>query len=351
MAWWSRVPYETRLARSVANEHSMIFFRPFDLAAVLAQVRVIYDVDPSALKPAGPLASRLASLGWTMTAIGSAVFVVVMCLMLIPIMRRRDASMEGPPREVNERAWVVYGGAAIPAIILAILFVITLGAYRATEPTDANPLTIEVIGHQWWWEVRYPSQQVLTANEIHLPVGRPVKVLLKSDDVIHSFWFPNLNGKTDAIPGTTNTAWLEASAPGTWRGTCGEYCGMQHAHMALSVVAQPDGDLDRWLVNERADSRLPQDSSVLEGEKTFLSSQCVYCHTVRGTQATGKVGPDLTHVGSRLTLASGMLPNTRGNLAGWIENPDRLKPGTKMPAVPLSGGQLQSIVAYLESLK
>jgi cytochrome c oxidase, subunit II len=319
---------------------------------LFAQIRVIYDADPSTLKPAGPLAERLASLGWTMTAIGSAVFVVVMCLMLIPIMRRRGVtSAEGPPREVNERAWVVYCGAAIPGLILGILFVITLGAYRASEQTGPPPMTIEVIGHQWWWEVRYPSEHVLTANEIHVPVGRAVRVLLKSDDVIHSFWIPNLNGKTDAIPGTTNTAWIEASAPGTWRGTCAEYCGMQHAHMALSVVAQPDGDLARWLDNERAESPLPQDSSVLEGEQTFLSSQCVYCHTVRGTQASGKVGPDLTHIGSRLTLASGMLPNTRGNLAGWIENPDRLKPGTMMPAVPLSGEQLQSIVGYLESLK
>jgi cytochrome c oxidase subunit 2 len=319
---------------------------------IAAQVRVLYDANPSTLQPAGPLAARLASLGWTMTAMGSLVFVIVMFLMLVPIMRRRGAPrVDGPPAEVNERAWVVYGGTAIPALILAVLFALTLTTYRASEQTAAAPLTIEVIGHQWWWEVRYPRSQVVTANEIHVPVGRPVKIVLTSNDVIHSFWIPNLNGKTDAIPGTTNIAWLVADAPGTWRGTCAEYCGVQHAHMALSVVAQPDGDLARWLDNERAVSVPPQDSSVLKGAQAFLGSQCVYCHTVRGTLAEGRVGPDLTHVGSRLTLAAGTLPNTRGNLAGWIENPDRVKPGTKMPAVPLDAGQLESIVAYLETLK
>lgn len=319
---------------------------------VVAQLRELYDRRPSTFETAGPAAARLASLGWAMTVIGAIVFLVVMALLLVPLWRRRNAPIvDGPPLPVNERAWILYAGTLAPGIILAGVFVMTLGAYRSSAPDAPAPLTIEVTGHQWWWEIRYPDQHVLTANEIHLPVGRRVKIVLKSGDVIHSFWVPNLAGKTDAIPGAVNTTWLEADTVGSWRGTCAEFCGMQHAHMALSVVAERDGDFARWLANERAVAAAPTDSAVLEGEHAFLNTQCVYCHTVRGTQATGQVGPDLTHIASRLTLASGTLPNTRGNLAGWIMNPDRIKPGTMMPAVPLDAGRLEAIVTYLESLK
>ena len=319
---------------------------------LLAQLRELYDRRPSTFEAAGPQAAHLASLGWMMSVVGTVVFLVVMALLLIPVYRKRNAErVDGIPLAVNERAWLVYAGMAVPAIILAGVFLLTLTAYRTHTSEAPAAFTIEVIGHQWWWEVRYPDQHVLTANELHIPVGRPVRILLTSDDVIHSFWVPNLAGKTDAIPGVTNTAWLQADSAGTWRGTCAEYCGLQHAHMALSVVAEADGNLSRWLANERTLAAIPGDSAVLEGEHVFLTRQCVYCHTVRGTQATGRVGPDLTHLASRLTLASGTLPNTRGNLAAWLVSPDRLKPGTKMPAVPLDGAEVQAIVTYLESLK
>jgi len=318
----------------------------------LLQVRQLYDSDPSMFKAAGSQAARLSGLGRTMTIAGTVVFIIVMAILLFAMWRRRnEPAVDGPPLPVNETAWVLYGGAAIPALILAGIFFLTLGAFRSSRLPADPALTIEVIGHQWWWEVRYPGQQVETANEIHLPVGQPVKILLRSADVIHSFWVPNLAGKTDVIPGHENATWLEADGAGTWRGECAEYCGMQHAHMALSVVAQPAGDFARWIRNERAAAVAPSDSGVLEGMHTFLNAQCVYCHTVRGTQATGTVGPDLTHFASRLTIASGTLPNTRGNLGGWILNPDRVKPGTKMPAVQLSGGELQAILAYLETLR
>lgn len=319
---------------------------------VLAQVRAIYNTGPSMFATAGPEAERLAVLGWIMIAVGSIVFLIVMGLLLVPLWRRRRTIVEdGPPEPVNERAWVLYGGTAIPAIILAGVFVLTLSSLRASLSAGPAPLTIVVIGHQWWWEVRYPGQAIQTADEIHIPVGRPVRVILQSVDVIHSFWVPNLAGKTDVIPGNTNSMWLQADRSGIWRGQCAEYCGMQHAHMAFSVVAEAPGQFARWVADQRATAQQPSDSAVLTGERVFLGSACVFCHQVRGTQAGGRVGPDLTHFGSRLTIASGTLPNTRGNLAGWIENPDRIKPGTKMPAIPLDGPQLQAVVAYLESLK
>jgi cytochrome c oxidase subunit 2 len=319
---------------------------------VVAQLRQVYDRDPSMFQPVGPMARSLASLGWTMTAIATIVFVIVMALLLWPIWRSRNApQVDDPAEPVSERTWILIGGTAIPALILGVVFIITLGAYRASAPDRPLPLTIKVVGHQWWWEVQYPDQHILTADEIHLPVGQPVKVVLESDDVIHSFWVPNIAGKTDVIPGKTNATWLEADTAGVWRGTCAEYCGKQHAHMAMSIVAEPPAEFARWVEKEQAIAVAPTDSATLEGERAFLTSQCVFCHTVRGTQAGGRVGPDLTHIGSRLTIASGTLPNTPGNLGGWIENPDRIKPGTKMPAVPLGAGQLEAIIAYLESLK
>jgi cytochrome c oxidase subunit 2 len=319
---------------------------------VVPQLRAIYDRDPSMFASAGPQAERLAALGWTLSVAGTVVFAVVMAILLWPLWRRRHAPPgDGPPPPVRERAWILVGGTALPALILAGVFVLTLSTARAIAPPGQIPLTIEVTGHQWWWDVHYPDDSIRTADEIHVPVGRPVKLLLRTDDVLHSFWLPNLTGKTDLITGITNATWIQASRPGTWRGQCAEYCGMQHAHMAISVVAQPDGEYRRWIAQERASSQQPSDSTALAGERVFLTASCGYCHTVRGTQAGGRVGPDLTHIASRLTLAGGALPNTRGNLAGWILNPDRIKPGVKMPAVPLSGPELQSVIAYLESLR
>jgi len=319
----------------------------------LAQVRAIYDSDPSTLITAGPDAQRIATLGWIMIVAATIVFVVVMAILLIPLWRSRNtiASEDTLPVIVNERAWILYGGAAIPALILSGVFVLTLSALRTHVSAGPAQLTIEVIAHQWWWEVRYPEQQITTANEIHLPVGRQVMVMLKSADVIHSFWIPNLAGKTDVIPGSNNSMWLQADRSGTWRGQCAEYCGVQHAHMDLTVVAEPGAVFARWVANQRAEARQPTDSAVLAGERLFLELPCASCHQIRGTQASGRVGPDLTHFGSRLTIAAGTLPNMRGNLAGWIENPDIIKPGTRMPAVPVDGPQLQAIVAYIESLK
>jgi cytochrome c oxidase subunit 2 len=312
---------------------------------------------PSALDPHGPAARQVATLWWVMLAIATVIFALVLVLLLLPLFRRtRDRLPDGDllrdAAPVSTTRWIVLGGALMPAIVLAGVFVATLAVMRGVHaPARASALPIEVIGHQWWWEIRYPDRGVVTADEIHLPVGVPAKLRLESDDVIHSLWVPQLNGKTDLIPGQTNTMWLQADTAGQYNARCAEYCGDQHAHMSLMVIAQPVGEFNAWLARQRRPALPAGSSASLAGQRVFLEHSCAYCHTVRGTSALGRVGPDLTHIASRATLAGGAFDNTRGNLAGWIQNPDVLKPGTLMPAVPLSGPDVQAIVAYLEGLR
>ena len=308
---------------------------------------------PSTLHPGGPAAASVARLSIVLIVVATIVFVIVMGLLLWPLLRRNDRLDEGP-RLIDERKWefrwIVLGGAVVPMVILASVFVFSLVVMRAEEQ-PSTPYDVEVIGHQWWWEVRYPTDGFTTANEIHIPVGRPVRIRLMSADVIHSFWVPQLQGKTDAITGQVNETWLQADSAGTYRGECAEFCGMQHAHMAFVVVADSPADYAAWIAGQRAPAIVTTDSSALAGQKVFLTQSCGFCHSVRGTPAGARVGPDLTHLASRRTIAAGTLDNNRGNLAAWIENPDRLKPGTKMPPVPLDGPSLQALVAYLETLR
>jgi cytochrome c oxidase subunit 2 len=212
-----------------------------------------------------------------------------------------------------------------------------------------------VTGHQWWWEFEYlhpqPSLSVTTANELHLPVGRPVVFRLQSADVIHSFWVPNLHGKIDLIPGRQTATWLQADRPGVSRGQCAEYCGAQHAHMALSVIAEPAGDFERWLAGQRAVAPAPSTPEQSRGLAVVERGPCAMCHTIRGTAAGARLGPDLTHFATRSTIGAGTAPNTRGHLAGWIADPQRLKPGNRMPPTGLSPADLQAVLAYLEILK
>jgi cytochrome c oxidase subunit 2 len=318
----------------------------------LLQLRAYYDRNPSTMSAASSDAGRLASLGTTMAIVGTMTFVLVVGILGWGLWRRRGASTaDGPPLPVNEHRWVVGGGLVMPVIVLAGVFLLTLSVLRSRDTAPVGSEEVLIIGHQWWWEVRYPHDTVVTADEIHIPVGRAVLVRLQSNDVIHSFWAPNLNGKTDLIPGQENSMVLRADSAGVYRAECAEYCGVQHAHMALSVVAESPPQFARWLANARSESQPLHDAAQAAGFAAFMDHSCAYCHTIRGTQASGTVGPDLTHIGSRLTLAGGTLPNTAGNLGGWIANPDRLKPGVKMPAVPMDGASLEAIVHYLETLK
>jgi cytochrome c oxidase subunit 2 len=207
-----------------------------------------------------------------------------------------------------------------------------------------------VIGHQWWWEVRYPGTQAVTANEIHIPVGTRVNLVATTDDVIHSFWVPQLNRKIDMIPGRRNRILLYADKPGRFRGQCAEFCGADHARMGLYVFADQPARFRAWLSNMGKPRRAPATPDQQAGERTFLSDQCASCHTIRGTSARGRIGPDLTHLATRTTLAALTIPNRKGDLGAWIMDPQHVKPGNRMPALGLGGREVQDLVAYLGGL-
>jgi cytochrome c oxidase subunit 2 len=288
------------------------------------------------------------------------VFVVVMLLLLGALFRPRSAQRDARPGqgdsalgESGETLFVVVGGLAVPALVLAGMTILTARTLGAIAASPAPALTVEVIGHLWWWEVRYPAQELTTANEIHIPVGQPVEVRLSSPDVIHSLWVPQLMGKMDLVPGQENVLTLQADHAGAYRGQCAEYCGLQHSRMAFLVVAEPPEAFAGWLRAQAQPAVQPTDAFLAQGAQAFAREGCIGCHVIRyGTGPVGTaVGPDLTHVGSRRTLAAGTLPNTLGHMAGWIGNPQALKAGNYMPTLPLAPDSLRALAAYLESLE
>ncbi|MDP5181809.1 cytochrome c oxidase subunit II [Blastococcus sp. BMG 814] len=301
----------------------------------------------SALDPAGPSARRLATLWWALFAVSAVVWLVVVLCVAWAVLRRRGS--EVTPRAGGTRT-VVVAGIVIPTLVLVGTFVGTVSVMRAeAEPPTEPALTIEVIGHLWWWEVRYPD--FVTANELHIPVGRSVQVELRTADVIHSFWVPSLTSKVDLIPNQNNELWLHADEAGEYRGQCAEFCGAQHAGMSFLVIAEPADEFDDWLADQARPAETPTDPLALRGREVLESQSCAACHTVRGTDADGDVGPDLTHFGSRRTLGAGVAPNEPGWLGGWISNSQTIKPGNLMPPQPLDPVDLTALIAYLETLE
>jgi cytochrome c oxidase subunit 2 len=314
----------------------------------------------SALDAAGPGTARFETLFWLFVIVCGLVFLAVLLVLLWAAFRRRErggAPMPYPDNAQERRLNRVVGGAT--AVTLAILVVFVVASFATdrglAQLTTKEGFEVKVTGHQWWWEVTYqdenPSRSFTTANELHIPVGVPVRVSLDSPDVIHSFWVPSLNGKTDLIPGRENTTTIQADRPGTYRGQCAEYCGLQHAHMAFLVVAEPREAFEAW--RERQIRPAPEPAGDLEkrGRDVFLSGPCVMCHKIRGTIAGGSLGPDLTHLAGRQTLAAATIPNTPGHLAAWIEDPQHVKPGNRMPITQVAPSDMHPLLAYLETLE
>lgn len=382
------------------------------------------------MRPSGPAADAEATLGWWLAGISAFVVLAVTVVLLVAVFRRRPDAADGRERPSARRAlavddggvaasgreaaaatggpggqadakrhggdkglpWIYWGTAATIVVLIGAFVGTAVTLRAASRPGSPPALTIDVTGHMWWWEAQYrdslPEHTFATANELHIPVGRPVRIRLRTADVIHSFWVPQLAGKTDLIPGQQNEMWFEAGRAGRFSGQCTEYCGMEHAKMALYVTAESPAEYERWAAGQRlsAPSLVPAavtsaaagrasqpvgepmpataprpavaggavagaaDSLALAGQAVFLAN-CGACHAVRGSDALGRVGPDLTHVASRATIAGGILPNTTGNLAGWVANAQGVKPGSRMPALPLPPGDLLAVVHYLQTLR
>lgn len=300
----------------------------------------------SALHPAGPAAEQVAWLWWFMFFLLAGVFLVVMALLAAALARPKTPGNQ--PALGNK--FIVVSAIVLPSIILIVLLVFSIRATRGLQ-TPAEGIRIQVTGHQWWWDVYYPDGDFRTANEIHVPVGQPVLLEVSSQDVIHSFWVPNLGGKMDLIPGIKNLFSLRASKPGIFRGQCAEFCGLQHALMAFIVVALPVEEFTAWHQARRNPPGEPQTREQQRGREVFFRAACNNCHAISGTPADGRLGPDLTRIGSRRSLGAGTMANNRGNLSGWVVNPQALKPGNRMPPSYVSPEDLHALVSYLESLK
>ena len=311
------------------------------------------------LDAAGPQGAHIGALWWLTIATCALVFAAVLVALGVALRRapRADeaSAPEVPVDEPVTRRWV-----AIAVAASAVGLVILLGASVTTDRALAqlslvDAVNIEVVGHQFWWDVHYDnvdhSKMFSTANEIHIPVGRPVVVALKSDDVIHSLWVPSLAGKKDLIPGHTAILTLRADKAGVYRGQCAEFCGLQHAMMAFLVIAEPPSEFDAWAERQRAPAAEPATDEAKRGRELFLSGSCMMCHAVGGTTAGARKAPDLTHVGSRRTLAAGTLPNDAATLAAWIADPGKFKPGVSMPPHRVADADLKALAAYVEGLR
>lgn len=308
----------------------------------------------STLDPHSHAARDISTLWWWMLAAACVVLFGALFLIGLGWLSRRREGFPFLRSEGRARSLVVTFGIVVPLASVIVVFVVA--NFSVAKQTDApapssTQLTIHVIGKQWFWVVRYPGTTAVTANEIHIPARTRVNVVAQTADVIHSLWVPELNRKIDMIPGRQNRVLLYADKPGVYRGQCAEFCGLEHAHMGMYVVADPPATFHAWLANMARTRQVPTTAATKHGEQVFLSSQCASCHQIRGTAARGQVGPDLTHLQTRMSLAALTIPNRKGYLAGWVLDPQHTKPGNKMPGLDIRGRSFQDLLAYLESLR
>jgi cytochrome c oxidase subunit 2 len=312
----------------------------------------------SALDPQGLQSDQIRRTLFIFLIIAAIVWIGVLVALGMGMLRskrtaNRPLDLHVPFEERSGR--LILGLGIATAVIVLGLSLVSYAGQRTVFAKDENALTLKIIGHQWWWEVRYeadsPHQSFVTANEIRIPTGQPVKLELESADVIHSFWVPSLTGKMDLITGQKNELQFTAKNPGVYRGQCAEFCGLQHAHMAFAVIALTPDEFGRWREQQNQSAIVPADSLGKQGEALFRGRGCALCHNIRGTLAGGQLGPDLTHIGSRTTVAAGTLPLNSATLAAWIADPQHIKPGNLMPRMPLQSDELIAILHYLEQLK
>ena len=322
----------------------------------------------SALAPAGRAAENIATLFWWMTGFGIFIWIAVILLAVWAVrisQARRTGRLDSaravdddrlPSERRRSNLLIIGGGAIVPTVLLAALLVYGLAPIPALlAPAPAGSLQIAVSGEQWWWRLRYEKSQgenFVSANEIRLPLGEPVQFRLESPDVIHSFWIPSLGGKIDMIPGRVTRLALTPTKAGLFRGACAEYCGTAHALMSFDVVVLPKEEFARWLAHQQTPALPPAEPLAARGQELFLATGCGACHTIRGTPANGVVGPDLTHVGGRLSIGAGSLPNNVENLLRWIARTEHIKPGVLMPHFGmLPQDELQALAVYLKGLQ
>jgi cytochrome c oxidase subunit II len=291
-------------------------------------------------------AGEVARLWWFMFVLFTVVFLLVLFFLAWALLARPGRT--GPPG--GNTRFVVWGGIIIPTVVVLVLLFWSLKSTVALRLPETR-VRIEVIGHQWWWEVHYPDEGISTANELYIPAGEPVKVELRAADVIHSFWVPNLQGKRDLLPEVTNVWWIRSDVPGVYRGQCAEFCGVQHALMAFMVVVVPPEEFAQWVADRQRPPREPADAWLERGRAVFFQEGCANCHAIGATEASGLIGPDLTHIGTRLTLGAGTVTNNAGTMAGWIANPQTIKPGNRMPRSFIGSEDLHALVDYLFTLE
>src|SRR6266850_1221998 len=303
-------------------------------------------------------AKSIFDLSMFVLGITGIIFVVVATLLIYSIVKFRGTAADAgrEPAQVYGSTQIELAWTVIPILIVVVLFIATAQVIHAVQdaPKPANALEVTVIGHQFWWEYRYPALGIVTANELHIPVSdparpRPTFLKLLSADTDHSFWIPQLGGKTDLIPNRVNHLWMDPHRTGIFLGQCAQYCGTQHAKMLLRVVVDSDQDFEAWVRAQQQPAA--QDDQVAVGRRVFETTACLNCHAVAGTPANGRFGPDLTHLMSRSTIASGAAENTRDNLRRWIEDPDSIKPGSLMPAMKVADADLDALVTYMQSLR
>ncbi len=304
----------------------------------------------SPFNPISPQERDISNLFIGILVAGAVVFALVAGLVLfIAVRYRHRGGSDEPYQEFGKRrleiAWTI-----APAIVLAVILGFTVKTMAATSPGPGDhPPDLIITGYQWWWGIQYPASGVVTANEVHLPVGRRMLLQLDSADVIHDFWVPQLGRKMDMIPGHTNWLWVEPDTAGTYLGACAEFCGAEHAWMRIRVIVQPQAEFDAWQRQQARPHPAPAGGDAAQGAQLFAQMTCASCHAVAGTGASARVGPDLTHYGSRDTLGAGVLDNTPANLAQWLKDPQAVKPGSHMPNLQLTDDQIRALVAYLES--